>query len=132
MKIYTYIHNIGLILVLLAAFTILVLLQNSIFAKLLFSIGVVFLTIGRFFGPSNDYSLSCDKTNDLTVRRLYRQRIVAVCVLYLSIILLFIPSGFYWGIYLRGSIWFIPFLFFTIIEVYTIFRLSSIERGPKP
>ena len=129
MKLFNYLHIVGLLLVLATAFLILVLLQHSFLAHIIFSIGVVFLTLGRFFGPSSDYTLSRDRSSSFISRRLHRQRLVAVCILYLSILLLFLPEGFYFGYYIRKSLWFIPFMIFTIIEVYTTFRLSSIEKN---
>lgn len=128
MKAYSLIHNIGLLLVLLTAFVKLVLLHHSLLLSLLFSMGVILITIGRFFGSESDYSLSKKDRSDLISRRLHRQRLVAVCILYLSVLLLFLPEGFYFGIYIRKSLWFLPLMIFTIIEVYTIFRLSSTEN----
>ena len=130
-KLLSFIHNIGLVIVLVSSFIILVLLKYSILSSLLFSIGVVMLTIGRFIGSRSDYCLSQNNQLNTAVRRLYRQRVIAVCLLYLSIFLLFLPEGFYWGYYIRRSLWFIPLLVFTIIEIYTIFRLSSIEKNDK-
>ena len=130
-KLLSFIHNIGLVIVLVSSFIILVLLKYSILSSLLFSIGVVMLTIGRFIGSRSDYCLSQNNQLNTAVRRLYRQRVIAVCLLYLSIFLLFLPEGFYWGYYIRRSLWFIPLLVFTIIEIYTIFRLSSIEKNDR-
>ena len=86
---------------------------------------------GRFIGSKADFSLSKNKELDLVVRRLYRQRVIAASILCISVVLLFLPNGFYFGYYIRHSLWFIPFLIFTIIEIYTTFRLSSIDKKEK-
>lgn len=130
-NIFNYIHNIGLILLVISAFVILVMLNNSIYICILFCIGVLMLSIGRFLGPSSDYIRSNDQSLSISFRRLYRQRLFAVCLLYISILLLFIHEGFYWGYYIRRSLWFLPFLIFTIIEIYTTFRLSSLDKNSK-
>lgn len=128
MKILQYIHNVGLLIVLICSFMILVLLQDSIHYNILFSIGVFMVVAGRFIGSKTDFSLSKNKELDIVVRRLYRQRVIAACILCMSVVLLFLPNGFYFGYYIRRSLWFIPFLIFTIIEIYTTFRLSSIDK----
>ncbi len=123
-----FIHNAGLILILFTAFIMLVLLKQSTIIRILFSIGVLMLLAGRFTGKSSEYSLYRKSKSNLTIHRLYLQRLIGSCILVLSIALLFLPQGFYWGYYIRKSFWFIPFLIFCVIEVYTVFRLSSLEH----
>ena len=96
----------------------------------LFAAGVVLFAIGRLAGAQGDAARSQDYNLSLTVRRLYRQRMTGVFVLMLSAILINLHQGFYaFGVYLRPSVWLIPFVVFVIIEVYTAFRIPVAEKN---
>ena len=119
---------IGPVLLVVAALLFIVLNSYALWIRVLFSLGVVLLTINRFFGEDSDWSQSKRSDKPLTLRRLYRQRCVGVVVLYLSAVLLFLPEGFYYGVYLRRISWLLPFIVFTVIELYSAFRIPAVEK----
>lgn len=119
---------IGPVLLVAAALLFIVLNSYALWIRVLFSLGVVLLTINRFFGEDSDWSQSKRSDKPLTLRRLYRQRCVGVVVLYLSAVLLFLPEGFYYGVYLRRISWLLPFIVFTVIELYSAFRIPAVEK----
>ena len=119
---------IGPVLLVAAALLFIVLNSYALWIRILFALGVVLLTINRFFGDESDWRQSKRSDKPLTLRRLYRQRCVGVVVLYLSIVLLFLPEGFYYGVYLRRISWLLPFIVFTVIELYSAFRIPAVEK----
>ena len=123
---------IGPVLLVLSALLFILLNSYALWIRILFTIGVVFLTINRFFGNESDWHQSKRSDKPLTLRRLYRQRCVGVIVLYLSVLLLFLPVGFYYGYYLRRISWLLPFIVFTVIELYSAFRIPAVEKEQFP
>ncbi len=119
---------IGPVLLVVAALLFIILNSYALWIRVLFALGVVLLTINRFFGDESDWRQSKRSDKPLTLRRLYRQRCVGVVVLYLSVVLLFLPEGFYYGIYLRRISWLLPFIVFTVIELYSAFRIPAVEK----
>ena len=119
---------IGPVLLVAAALLFIVLNSYALWIRILFALGVVLLTINRFFGDESDWRQSKRSDKPLTLRRLYRQRCVGVVVLYLSVVLLFLPEGFYYGVYLRCISWLLPFIVFTVIELYSAFRIPAVEK----
>lgn len=95
----------------------------------LFAAGVVLFAIGRLAGRQGDAARAQDHSLSLTIRRLYRQRMTGVFVLMLSALLINMHAGFVaFGIYLRPSVWLVPFVVFVVIEVYTAFRIPVAEQ----
>ena len=119
---------IGPVLLVVAALLFIILNSYALWIRVLFALGVVLLTINRFFGDESDWRQSKRSDKPLTLRRLYRQRCVGVVVLYLSVVLLFLPEGFYYGVYLRRISWLLPFIVFTVIELYSAFRIPAVEK----
>ena len=66
---------------------------------------------------------------ELTLRRLYHQRVFGMVALVLAAIVMWLPSGFYASLYVTPSSWLMPFVLFVAIEVYTVFRVSAVEKG---
>ena len=66
---------------------------------------------------------------ELTMRRLYHQRVFGIVALILATVLMWLPVGFYAGMYVGKTSWLIPFVFFVVVEVYTVFRISAVEKG---
>ena len=66
---------------------------------------------------------------ELTLRRLYHQRVFGMVGLFLATLFMWLPTGFYSGLYLGPTAWLIPFVFFVVVEVYTVFRISAVEKG---
>ena len=96
---------------------------------ILFAMGVVMLTLNRFIGNESDFGRSRDRRMPMNIRRLYRQRCVGTVVLFLSVAILFMHEGFYYGVYLRKINWLLPFVIFAVIELYTAFRLPNLEKN---
>ena len=119
---------IGPLLLVASALLFIILNSYALWIRILFALGVVILTINRFFGEESDWHQSKRSDQSLTLRRLYRQRCVGVIILYLSVVLLFLPEGFYYGIYLRRISWLLPFIVFTVIELYSAFRIPAVEK----
>ena len=114
----------GLSLIVTGAFSYAALLSHPVWTVVFFCLGVVLETIHRFCGEESDYARSRDTERVIGERRLYRQRWIAVLLLYLSAAIMILPKGFYFGFYNNHSLWFVPFLIFTVVEVYCIFRLK--------
>lgn len=89
----------------------------------LFACGAVVFAIGRLLVQRTI------KTDNITAKRLVRQRTFAVFVLLFSSVLMFMQPGWYFGnLYLTASSWLVPFIVFVVIEVYTAFRLPSLLK----
>lgn len=93
------------------------------------SLGTVALVVGRFM--QTPFYLKCPVTDprELTLRRLYHQRVFGIVALILATVMMWLPVGFYAGMYLGKTSWLIPFVFFVVVEVYTVFRISAVEKG---
>ena len=98
-------------------------------AGVLFAAGAIIMSIGRLLGEKGDIAMMGDVQADIRVRRLHRQRVIAMVMLMLAAVLVNMRAGFYaFDVYVRPSLWLLPFLFFVVIETYTVFRLSSLEK----
>ena len=98
-------------------------------AGVLFAAGAIIMSIGRLLGEKGDIAMMGDVQADIRVRRLHRQRVIAMVMLMLAAVLVNMRAGFYaFDVYVRSSLWLLPFLFFVVIETYTVFRLSSLEK----
>lgn len=94
-----------------------------------FAVGVVLLAIGRL-GQTPFYQKYSERDpKELTLKRLYHQRVFGIVALILSATFMFLPTGFYYGLYLGRTSWLVPFVLFTVIEIYTVFRISAVEKG---
>ena len=85
--------------------------------------GAALFIIGRMAGSDGDGQKAADRSSTPVVRHLYRQRILSYILLTLAAVAIHLPAGFYFGIYMRRSMWLVPFIAFVVIEVYTAFRL---------
>lgn len=98
-------------------------------ACVLMAVGTVLLALGRFMQTPFYERYSNRDPKELTLRRLYHQRVFGVVGLILATVFMWLPTGFYAGMYVGVSSWLIPFVFFVVIEVYTAFRISAVEKG---
>ena len=103
-------------------------------AKILGIIEVVGLTLvvlaaALWVLPQDNTRLMASNPRELTMRRLYHQRVFGIVALILSTVLMWLPVGFYAGMYVGKTSWLIPFVFFVVVEVYTVFRISAVEKG---
>ena len=95
------------------------------------SVGAVLFIVGRMAHNEGDGQKVGDHSLTPVVRHLYRQRILSYLLLTLAAVCIHLPAGFYFGIYMRQSMWLVPFIAFVIIEVYTAFRLPAAEKKTK-
>lgn len=94
-----------------------------------FAVGVLLFAVGRFAQTPFYQRYAQRDPRELTLRRLYHQRVFGMVALVLSAMLMFLPSGFYSGLYVGTSSWLLLFVFFVVTEVYTIFRISAVEKN---
>ena len=92
------------------------------------AVGAVLFVVGRMAGNHGDGVMAGNKDLKPTVRHLYRQRILSYVLLALAVVAILLPPGFYFGIYMRASMWLLPFIAFVVIEAYTAFRLPAAEK----
>lgn len=97
-------------------------------AAWVFAVGAALFIIGRMAGHDGDGQKVADRELKPVVRHLYRQRILSYVLLTLATVAIHLPAGFYFGIYMRQSMWLVPFIAFVIIEVYTAFRLPAATK----
>lgn len=95
-----------------------------------YALGTTLFAIGRF---SIDYKFTLpsaspthDKTSNLVLRRLYRQRMFGNVVLLLSALVMNMHTGFYGGIFVGRSSWIVFFTIFVVFELYTAFRIPHV------
>ena len=122
-KVAGYLEIAGLITIIAASMAW---ISHSAWVSFVYTAGAVIFAIGRLAVQQTI------KAESLTVKRLLRQRTFAVFALLFSAMLMFMEPGWYFGynFYLTKFAWFIPFLVFVIIEVYTAFRLpSALKKG---
>lgn len=98
-------------------------------APYVFCVGVVLFAVGRFVQTPFYQKYSVLDPKELTMRRLYHQRVFGMVALILSAALMCMPVGFHFGIYVGSSSWLLLFAIFVVIEVYTVFRISAQEKG---
>lgn len=100
-------------------------------AMIIFAAGTVLMAIGRFAQTPSYQKYSPVDPKVLTLRRLYRQRMMGMVALILSAIIMNMPQGFHFGLYVAPASWLVTFIIFAIIEVYTAFRISAVEKDNK-
>ena len=93
-----------------------------------FAAGVLLFAVGRFAQTPIHQRYAMSDPKELTLRRLYHQRVFGVVALVLAAMLMFLPSGFYSGLYVGASSWLLLFVFFVVTEVYTTFRIFAVEK----
>lgn len=98
---------------------------------IIFAAGTVLMAIGRFAQTPSYQKYSPVDPKVLTLRRLYRQRMMGMVALILSAIIMNMPQGFHFGLYVAPASWLVTFIIFAIIEVYTAFRISAVEKDNK-
>lgn len=127
-KMLGYVEVAGLSIVLLSA---VVWLFNHGVAGVLIAVGTVLLALGRLLQTPFYAKYSAADPRELTLRRLYHQRVFGIIALVLSAALMNMPMGFYFGVWLAPSSWLVLFVFFVVVEVYTVFRISAVDKEQK-
>ncbi|MBO7570078.1 MAG: hypothetical protein J6T11_06985 [Bacteroidaceae bacterium] len=124
------IEVVGLTLVVVAA-GLWVLPQDNtrLMASVGMAVGTVALVFGRFLQTPFYLKYPVTDPKELTMRRLYHQRVFGIVALIIATVLMWMPAGFYAGMYVGKTSWLIPFVFFVVVEVYTVFRISAVEKG---
>ena len=97
----------------------------------IFAVGVALMAVGRFLQTPFYQRYGAHDPRELTLRRLYNQRVVGMVALILSATLMFMPVGFYYGVYLGPMAWLVLFMVFVVVEVYTVFRISAVDKERK-
>ena len=129
-KILGIIEVVGLMLVVVAAALWAFPMENLHSLSLWgMSLGTVALVVGRFMQTPFYLKYPVTDPRELTLRRLYHQRVFGIVALILATVMMWLPVGFYAGMYLGKTSWLIPFVFFVVVEVYTVFRISAVEKG---
>lgn len=127
-KILGYIEVSALVIVLISS--ALWALPNMHFtAGLVMAAGTLALMAGRFLQKPFYEKYPHRDPKELTLRRLYHQRVFGAVGLILATALMLTPQGFYFGVYVAPASWIIPFVFFVIVEVYTAFRISAVDNA---
>ena len=127
-KIAGYLEIIGLVTLVVSSMAW---MSHGEWVPYVYTLGAVIFAVGRL---TVQQTIGSDNISDaklrITVKRLLRQRSFAVFALLFSAMLMFMQPGWYLGnnFYLTRFAWFVPFLVFVIIEVYTAFRLPSVLK----
>lgn len=95
-----------------------------------FALGTILFSIGRLAQGNEGILTETPEKNHLTMIRLIRQRNISIVFLMLSAVFMLVktPMHLYEGFYLLKSSWLVPFICFTVIEVYTTFRMSYLTK----
>lgn len=121
-NIWTILANTGELLVVVGAA---LWIANADIMKYVFASGATLMAIGRFVAHGASDCAS------ITLRRLYVQRNIGVVMLLLAALLMFVwqtidgtEIGQY-SLMATKAAWFLPFLIFVVIELYTAFRIPA-------
>lgn len=93
------------------------------------AVATVLLAVGRFLQTPFYLKYSNLPQKELVLKRLYHQRVFGMVALILAVTLMWLPTGFYYGVFVGPSSWLLLFVFFVVVEVYTAFRISAAEKG---
>lgn len=114
----------------LVVFSALIWLSQIAAVPYIFALGTVLFSIGRL-AQGNDHILAeIPESKRLQAERLLRQRYFGIVFLFIASALMFAktPMHLYQGIYIMKSSWLVPFICFTVIEVYTAFRIPQLSK----
>ncbi len=114
----------------LVVFSALIWLSQIAAVPYIFAVGTVLFSIGRL-AQGNDHILAeIPEGKRLQATRLLRQRYFGIVFLFIASALMFAktPMHLYQGIYIMKSSWLVPFICFTVIEVYTAFRIPQLSK----
>ncbi len=114
----------------LVVFSALIWLSQIAAVPYIFALGTVLFSIGRL-AQGNDHILAeIPEGKRLQATRLLRQRYFGIVFLFIASALMFArtPMHLYQGIYIMKSSWLVPFICFTVIEVYTAFRIPQLSK----
>lgn len=129
-KLLGYVEVTGLVLVLVAACVwVMPVTSFRMVAGIVMVLAAVLLALGRFLPRPFYLDYPTYDPRNLTLRRLYHQRVFGTIALALAAVMMLMPVGFYAGLWVGSSSWLMPFVFFVIVEVYTAFRIPRVEKG---
>ena len=97
-------------------------------ASCVFCVGVLLFAVGRFVQEPFYQKYSERDPRALTLRRLYHQRVFGMVALVMAAVLMLLPPGFYAGLYVAPSSWLVLFIIFVAIELYSVFRISAVDK----
>ena len=97
-------------------------------ASILMLCSSILMGAGRFLQAPFYQKYGKHDPRELTLRRLYHQRVWGFIALLLACAIMLTPAGFHFGLWVSPGSWILPFVFFAITEVYTAFRISAVEQ----
>lgn len=114
----------------LVVFSALIWLSQIAAVPYIFALGTVLFSIGRLAQGNNHILAEIPESKRLQAERLLRQRYFGIVFLFIASALMFAktPMHLYQGIYIMKSSWLVPFICFTVIEVYTAFRIPQLSK----
>ena len=127
-RIFGYIEMAGELIVVAAAAVWMPLREV---APLAFAFGVAVFAIGRFLQTPYYAKLMPTDVRELPLRRLHHQRVFGMVALILSAVLMNMPVGFHFGVYVTAGTWIVMFSVFVVIEVYSTFRILHLLKDTK-
>ena len=115
----------------LIVFCALLWISRLTFVPYLFAFGTVLFSIGRLAQGTDHILAEIPQEKRLQAERLLRQRYFGIVFLFIASTLMFAktPMHLYQGIYILKSSWLVPFICFTVIEVYTAFRIPQLRNN---
>lgn len=115
----------------LVVFSALMWISQMAWIPYFFAIGTVLFSIGRLAQGTDHILAEIPKEKRLQAERLLRQRYFGIVFLFIASTLMFAktPMHLYQGIYILKSSWLVPFICFTVIEVYTAFRIPQLRNN---
>lgn len=114
----------------LVVFCALLWISGMIWIPYGFAFGTVLFSIGRLAQGNEHILAEIPQEKRLQAVRLLRQRHFGIVFLFIASALMFAktPMHLYQGIYIMKSSWLVPFICFTVTEVYTAFRIPQLSK----
>ena len=127
MKIWGYMEIVGETLMIIA---VALWITHAAWVPYLFAAAVVIFSVGRLAQGNDSILAETPQENQLRVVRLLRQRSFAIVFLFITAAFMFAdtPMHIYQDIFILKSSWLVPFICFSVIEVYTAFRLPQLTK----
>jgi len=127
MKILGYMEIAGETLIILA---VALWITHAAWVPYLFAASVVIFSVGRLAQGNDRILAEVPQEKQLQAVRLLRQRYFGIAFLFLTSALMFAnaPMRIFQDIYIMKSSWLVPFICFSVIEVYTAFRIPQLTK----
>ncbi len=105
-------------------------ITHAAWVPYLFAASVVIFSVGRLAQGNDRILAEVPQEKQLQAVRLLRQRYFGIAFLFLTSALMFAnaPMRIFQDIYIMKSSWLVPFICFSVIEVYTAFRIPQLTK----